>query len=237
MSRIPIRYLPWMLRDMLRTQGIVLFAISLLIYVITVRISPRPPPTIGPDWIRNMVQQSGWIFILLCTSEMVSGDRNQGYYRSIFSRPVSPPLYYLQRWLLGALLVAVVAPVYTLAFSLALGHIPMEWSLVGRLVMFYLLLGGLVFLVSTVLRADWLLGLMVFMLQSLLNGLYHSAQIDLSSFWVFVYQLLPPFHLTTLNAPPLTGPYLTHVLLYGAGLVLAALAVLRWRPLGAGGRA
>jgi hypothetical protein len=237
MSRIPIRYLPWMLRDLLLAQGVVLLAVAILIYVITIQISPTPPPSIGPAWVEDIVFKSNWIFILICTASVVSTDRSLGYYRSIFSRPVSPSMYYLQRWLMGALLIALITPVFTLAFSLALGSFPIQWSLVGQLEMFYLLLGGLVFLVSTVLRADWLLAFMIYMLQSMLFSFHSSPNFQLPGFWDFLYRILPPFHLVSVNTLPLTGPRLAHVLLYGAGLVLAALAVLRWRPLGAGGRA
>jgi len=237
MSRVPIRYLPWMLRDLLLAQGLVLLAISILIYVVTIRIDPAPPVEFGPVGVLNVVRQSSLILVLICTGSIVSADRGLGYYRSIFSRPVSPPLYYLQRWLLGALLLATVVPAYTLAFSLALGRFPIQWTLVGRMELFYILLGGLIFLISTVLRSDWLLGLMIFMLHGALSAFRSSPSFHLPAFWEFVYRIFPPFHLVDVSAPPLTGPQLTHVLLYGAGLVLAALAVLRWRPLGAGGRA
>jgi hypothetical protein len=236
-SRIPIRYLPWMLRDLLLAQGLVLLAISILIYVITIRINPAPPVAFGPVGVVNVVRQSSLVLVLLCTASIVSADRGLGYYRSIFSRPISPPLYYLQRWLLGALLMALVVPAYTLAFSLAIGRFPIEWSLVARVELFYLLLGGLIFLISTVLRSDWLLGLMVFMLHGALSAFRSSPSFHLPAFWEFVYRIFPPFHLIDAGAPPLSGSQLAHVLLYGAGFVLAALAMLQWRPLGAGGRA
>ncbi len=237
MSRAPIRYFPWMLRDMLLSQGLVLLAISILIYVVTIRINPVPPVEFGPVGVANVVRQSSLILILICTASIVSADRGLGYYRSIFSRPVSPPLYYLQRWLLGALVMALVVPAYTLAFSLAIGRFPIQWALVVRVELLYLLLGGLIFLISTVLRSDWLLGLMVFMLHGALSAFRSSPSFHLPAFWELVYQIFPPFHLIDVSAPPLGSSQLTHVLLYGAGFVLAALALLQWRPLGVGGRA
>jgi hypothetical protein len=237
MSRVPIRYLPWMLRDVLFAQGVVLFATSAMIWLIWSRMSPTPPASTGPGLVRTIVQQIGWPFILYCSAAFVGTDRSQGYYRSIFSRPVSPPWYYLQRWLVGAFVVGLVVPMLTLALALAFGSFPLSGTLVAQLEMTYLLVGGLTFLVSTMLRADWLIALLVLVLQSVLNGFQSEAQLHLPAFWNFIYRMLPPFHLVNANAPPLTGPQLTHVLLYGAGLVLAALAVLRWRPLGAGGRA
>lgn len=237
MNRVPIRYLPSMLRDMVVAQGVVLFVVATLIYVVTARIRPLPDVAFAPSYVRAIVQQTGWIFVLICTASMVSTDRIQGFYRSIFSRPVSPPLYYLQRWLVGALLVGLMVPLYTLGFSLALGSFPIEWALVGRIELLYLLLGGTVFLASTVLRIDWLLAVLLLMGQAMLNGLSRSENFELPAFWEFVLRILPPFHLTQVNSPPLSGSQMAHVLLYGAGLILAALAILRWRPLGVGGRA
>lgn len=240
MSRVPIRYLPWMLRDVLSAQVAVLLVVSGLIALITARISPAPPVSEAPTIVRSIIQQAGWPFILYCSAAFVSADRIQGFYRSIFSRPVSPPLYYLQRWLVGAMVVGLLVPVVTLALVLSIGSFPVAWTLVGRLELTYLLAGGLTFLVSTVLRIDWLITLIVLVLQSVLAGFRDGPpglRVDISPFWDFIYRILPPFNLVSVNAPPLAGPQLTHVVLYGVGLVLAALAVLRWRPLGAGGRA
>ncbi|MEP7324771.1 MAG: hypothetical protein ABI836_02385 [Gemmatimonadota bacterium] len=239
MSRIPVRYLPWMLRDMLLAQGVVLFATSIVVWLIIIRISPVPPASNGLVIVRSIVQQAGWPFILYCSSGIVSTDRLQGYYRSIFSRPVSPPWYYLQRWLVGAFIVALVVPVVTMFLVFALGSFPLSWTMMGQLELTYFLAGGLTFLVSTTWRADWLIALLVLVLQSILAGFSAAPaamQMHLSPFWDFIFRILPPFHLVSVNAQPLTGPHLAHVLLYGAGLVLAALALLRWRPLGAGGR-
>lgn len=50
------------------------------------------------------------------------------------------------------------------------------------------------------------------------------------------YAVLPPFHLVGLSRPLAQGSELAYAALYGVGLLLAALAVLRWRALGAGAR-
>jgi ABC-type transport system involved in multi-copper enzyme maturation permease subunit len=235
--RMPIRYLPWMLRDMLFSQRLVPLIVSTFAYVITIQFDPVPPADRGPFLVGNLVTQVGWIFVLLCTAGMVSTDRNQGFYRSYFSRPVSPPLFNLQRWLVGAVLIAAIVPLVSAGFALAVGRFPIDWRVVGRLELFYLLLGGVIFLCSTLMRIDWLVGFMVLMLQSMLNSFHASPNFKLPAFWESFYRLLPPFHLTNVTAPSLTTSQLIHVLLYGTGLVLAALAVLRWRPLGVGGRA
>lgn len=235
MSRIPIRYLPWMVRDILLAQGMVLLAIGFLVGLIMTRMTPSPPASEGLGLVKGFVQQMGWPFILYSVASMVSADRVQGFYRSYFSRPLSPPGFYLMRWLLGAVIVALLVPVLTLSLSLAIGRFPLSWSLLAQLQLNYLLVGGLVFLLSTTVRADWLVALLFMLVESILGGLKRGG-IDLPAVWDFVATILPPFHLVSVNSPLPAGTPLVHVLLYGAGLVLAALAVIRWRPLGAGGR-
>jgi len=85
------------------------------------------------------------------------------------------------------------------------------------------------------MRSDWLVALIVYMTSAMLNGM-EGGGVKLPAVWHFVAKILPPFHLANVQSAPPTGAALAHVLLYGAGLVLAALAVLRWRPLGVGGR-
>jgi hypothetical protein len=105
----------------------------------------------------------------------------------------------------------------------------------AKLALSYLLLGGLIFFFSSFLRYDWLIGLLVLIVQGVLFSLSRNG-VDFPAIWDFVLTILPPIYQASLNSPPLTGPALTHVLLYGAGLVIAGLILLRLRPLGAGGR-
>ncbi|MEO8200390.1 MAG: hypothetical protein ABI679_07715 [Gemmatimonadota bacterium] len=235
MSRFPLRYLPWMLRDLLLSQGLVLLTIGVLGALILSRITPAPLPSDAAPMVLGAVRQMSWPFILFCVASIVSADRLQGYYRTTFVRPVNPSAYYLSRFLLGGLMVGLLAPVMTAAMAIAVGPIPLSWSMIARLEMLYLLLGGAVFLASTLTRADWLFAILVFIVQSVLHGLSQN-HVVLPAFWNFIAMILPPFHLTSLDQPMPPGPQLAHVLLYGLGFVLAALAVLRWRPLGSGGR-
>jgi len=145
-SRIPVRYFPWLARDVLFSQGLVLFIVALLIGLILGRLTPVPAPTGGPGLVANILAQLGWLFVLYSAAAIVSTDRIQGYYRSYFARPVSPPAYYLTRWLLGAAIVALMVPVLTLAMSLAIGFFPVSWRTVEQLELLYLLLGSVAFL-------------------------------------------------------------------------------------------
>jgi hypothetical protein len=235
MSTVPLRYLPWMLRDLALGQGAVLTAVGLLIWLILRRVDPRPSPANGPGMVHGALQQTALPFLLYCCAAIVSNDRVHGYYRSFFSRPLSPPGYYFTRWLLGGLIFLLIVPVLTLSLSLAIGSFPFPWEIVAQLALSYLLLGGLIFFFSSFMRYDWLIGLLVLIVQAVLNSL-RQAGVDLPAIWDFVLTILPPIWLASLNSPLPSGSALTHVVLYGAGLVIAGLVLLRLRPLGAGGR-
>jgi ABC-type transport system involved in multi-copper enzyme maturation permease subunit len=237
MRALPLRYAGWMARDVAMGPGAVMLAIAALATFVLSRITSMPEGAAqAADVLRGILDQAAKPIILLATGGMVSGDLHTGYYRSIFSKPVSPPLYYLQRWLVGAAAVLLFVPVMAAGISLRLGSYPFSLELVVQLLLQYLLLGGLVFFLSTLTRRDWLLALLAATLQLILHAI-QNAGAHLGTLGSTIYHVLPPFHLTDLGAPPPTGGDLLYVLLYGGTLVLAALAVLHARPLGVGGRA
>jgi hypothetical protein len=99
----------------------------------------------------------------------------------------------------------------------------------------YLVLGGLVFLLSTLTRRDWLLALGILGCQAAmafarsLGGAHGPVA-------TVIYAVLPPFQLLRLDRPAPTGLELVYALGYGTALLLAALALLEWRPLARGAR-
>jgi hypothetical protein len=235
MKTIPLRYLPWMVRDLAVAQGAILAAVGVLAWLILNRVDPPPAPGTGPGMVVTAMQQMALPFLLYCSAAIVSNDRVHGYYRSYFSRPMNPPLYYFTRWVLGGLFFLLIGPVFTLALSLAIGSFPFSWDLLGQLALSYLQLGGLVFFFSAFARGDWLFGLLVLIVESVLYSLRKSG-VDLPAIWDSVLTILPPLHLSAVNRPLPAGSALLHVVLYGTGLVIAGLVLLRLRPLGAGGR-
>jgi hypothetical protein len=235
MKALPLRYLPWMLRDLAAGQGAVLVAVGILSWLIMSRIDPAPAASNGPEMVLGALQQMSLPFLLYCSAAIVSNDRVHGYYRSFFSRPLNPVWYYFTRWLLGGLLFMLLSPVLTLGLSLAIGTFPVSWQVFGQLGLSYLLLGGMIFFLSSFVRYDWLFGLLILMVQGVLYAISKNG-VDLPAIWDLVLKLLPPIYLASLNSPFPAGAALTHVLLYGTGLVIAGLLILRLRPLGAGGR-
>ena len=234
--QLPIRYAGWMGWDLVRGPGLLMLIVgalaALLINSLTVVTSGSGGETAV---LLGILDFTVTIFALLATAGIVSTDFSMGYYRPLFARPVSPPLYYLQRWVLGGLLALVVTGAVALASALRLGaDLPIGRVLI-QAALCYLLLGGLVFLLSTVTRRDWLIAVLILAAYASL-GLARALGAAGSGAAAVLYAVLPPLRLVDVSDPVPTGGNLMHVLLYGAGLVVAALVVIRFRPLARGAR-
>ncbi|HXE56461.1 MAG TPA: hypothetical protein VNK43_00525 [Gemmatimonadales bacterium] len=240
MSRWPIRYAPWMVRDLVRGPGALMLAILGFAAVLVHRTAPlRAPPAGGERVLAEILGGVAWPFAILAAGGIVSGDRARGYYRVLFSRPVSPVAYYLQRWLLGGALVGLAAPVLGLGLWPSFGVVPFSWETLARLGLLYLLLGGLVLFCSAATSTphrELVAVALVVVLQGVLHGMIENGLLA-SPLWRAVAGALPPFHHLGGDRRLPTGGELAHVALYGLTLVGGGLALVRLRPLGAGGRA
>lgn len=234
MTRFPLAYAPWELRDAARGPGAIMLALTVLIGFILTRM-PQSQAFASEDVIRGVVNQSLFPLVLVVTAGMVSRDLSEGYYRSYFSRPVSPALFYLQRWLVGGLVLLLFIPALAAAVSIRTGEFVVPGWIVGRAALLYLLVGGTVFLLSTMIRRDWAIGALLYILETILHSLQeHGGQIG--RIGRAIYTVLPPYHAGTLDASVTTGGIWSAVA-YGVAIVLAALAIIRWGALGSGGRA
>lgn len=233
MSRNPFRYAGWHALDFAMGPGAVFLIILVLVGIGAwqAEVSPAGSETL----LRAVIAQAALPFTLLAAARVVSGDRSRGYFRSYFNRPVSPVSHYGLRWLLGGVAVLLFVPFAALAIAITSGQFSLDPSLLASIALLVLLLGGLTFLISTVSRFDWAIAFVILVVQSVLHQLKQSGSLD-SGVFRSLYTVLPPFHLINPGNPPPSGSSLWHVLIYGAALVLAALAVLGWRPIGEGGR-
>lgn len=239
----PVRYLGWSLRDVALRPAIAALIFAGLATFLLTRMPGMLGRETGEKLMAQFVNQFDWLVILIATSGMVSWDRSSGFYRTLFSYPINPAFYYFQRWILAGLASALLIPFVALGFLAISGSYPDSGPLLVRFLIKYLLLGGVTFGFSTVVRADWAVAFVLSAVQTILHGLEVSG-VALSSFTRLVAHVLPPFHvgsltttfsMTTVPEYP-TGAETLHALLYGAGILLAAMLVLRYRPLGSGGR-
>ncbi len=232
MRRNPLRYVPWLAVDLLMGPAALFVIVAGLLAAGAWKAGVTPAG--AGRLLGSVIQQASLPFVLIATAQMVSGDFRRGYFRSYFNRPVSPLSHYMLRWLLGGIAVVLFVPLAYGAIALTSGPFTLDPALLGGMAMLYLLLGGLVFLASTVSRYDWALAFLVLVVESVLHKLDQTG--SLSGGWSVLATILPPFHLAQPGGPQPAGGALWHVLGYGGGVVLGALLILRFRPLGAGGR-
>ncbi|NOT07770.1 MAG: hypothetical protein HOP28_06150 [Gemmatimonadales bacterium] len=238
--RMPLRYASWMLRDALRSVGVIeLIVIGLMTFLlINLRSAADGKGPSGVTLLAQLVTGFDWVVVMVATGGIVATDLTRGYFRTLFSEPVSPPLYYLQRWLVGAVAVGLSVPIAGIGVLVADGSFVFSGAVLVRLLLLYLLLGGLTFMLSTLLRRDWLFALLIFIVQTLIQSLSASG-LGVGPTVRAIVRALPPFHLVEIGPGVPTYPgsaALFHVLVYGAVLVGIAVTVLAYRPLGTGGR-
>jgi hypothetical protein len=236
MTRLPGRYAGWMARDLILGPGLIMAGMVALALALVQKLQFVGPG--GDASLAACLVVLDWtvvVLTLVATAGLVSQDFALGHQRTLFAKPVSPPLYYLQRWLIGAPAALVGAGIVAYAIGARFDVPLVGVSLVARMGLLYLVLGGLVFLLSAVTRRDWLLALGVLGWQAAmafarsLGGAHGPVA-------TVIYTVLPPFHLLRLDGPAPEGLDLVHAVGYGVALLLAALALLQWRPLARGAR-
>ncbi|MCA9723356.1 MAG: hypothetical protein KC544_00890 [Gemmatimonadetes bacterium] len=193
------------------------------------------------DMVGALLAGTLLIAILMAAGGVAGTDIKQGYYRALFSKPMAPWWFYLQRWLLGGLVVLTIPVWLGLAFAVAFGKgTGLSAEVFGVVALSYLLIGGAVLLFSTLTSRDWLVAFLLYFLQARLHDaeqIFTALSRDVPAAMALALKVLPPFDLVSPRAPLPSGGDLAHVLLYGAAMVAAALLLLRFRPLGSGGRA
>ncbi|HRP07914.1 MAG TPA: hypothetical protein PLL69_05440 [Gemmatimonadales bacterium] len=230
------RYFPWLARDVARSAGLLYLLVLVAVTVVLWRMRNSgmlsDPATVQRQVFGAMLL----VAVLVATGGMVSTDVQQGFYRNWFSKPMAPWWYYLQRWLLGGLVLLSTPLIFGGILALIGSGHGITWSLLASISLGYLLIGSAVFLASTVLRWVSLLVFLVSFAQGGLHGI-RTFGAELPGTIDLVYRALPPFHLVNPSGPLPAGTDLLHVVGYGAAMLILALLVLTFRPLGSGGRA
>jgi hypothetical protein len=239
-------YARWQLRDHVRGAGLVIVLFATVLGLILWQVAKGNPGLAeGSEAVlATTLSQLAWPLIVLAVAGMVSTDRVDGFNRSLFSAPVTPAWYYLQRFLLGGVILATLPVVIAVAIRLSLGGWTAPWEGVRGVLLLYALLGGLVFLWSTFGRRDWAIGVTLYLGQTALHAA-REAGMPIPVWLRELTPLLPPFHLVQfggmegrefVGASLPTGWELVHCLGYAAGLLAVGIAVLLFRPMGSGGK-
>jgi hypothetical protein len=169
---------------------------------------------------------------LFAMNGIVANDRKQGFYRFLFSKPVSPDRYYGQAFVVHLAGFLLVVTVLGLVYQALIGPV-LTVPLYVAVTLLYLCYAGIAFALSAAARWDWLSLVAVTVAANYLWLMYGAS--DGPAAWLLY--LLPPLHRTsTVYAAVASGKALPWDLLawyagYGAACFVIGLVVLRHRRL------
>ncbi len=199
MIRILISYTPHMLRDYLMTRGGAM-AVVAAVFIGPLLLTLAQATDVTAE---QMGRQAAQVIIaltpflaLIATYGLIGQDFRLGYYRPMFSKPISVPLYYallfgcatISFWLVQGLVLLALA-----AFGVDAWY-PAVWL---DMSMRFALLGTLTFAISRVTRLDWIFAVFFFSLASPLRGALPAGE---SIRGLLINVLFPPTQLFDL--PP-----------------------------------
>ena len=171
--------------------------------------------------------------VLVAVNGIISGDRKHHYYRLLFSKPIPAARFYAQAFLVSLAGTLVATAIVLAAFELIFGHVAIAGALLFVL-LYFVLFGGVGFLLSAITDYDWIALGAVWSLAWLLRSFFPAGE---SWFGRAMDLMLPPLHLLAgAAAPLLTGAgidpatYLW-VVGYGAAAFAVGLLVVRYRPM------
>lgn len=235
------RYSLWQFRDFMLERGLAILIIGFLWgYVLMAPLRDALGRQMGVGgqasaiWPLVLQGASGIISlsVLIAVNGIVSTDRKLGYYRFLFSKPVSAVLFYAQVFFVG--MAGVILSIVVLASLL---HTVLPVFSVGHFVLYtaliYIAMGGIGFFISVATRFDWLTLAAVWLGSRALRAVYGPKH-DWRSKAV---ELLPPVHKLddVANSMLMTGSaHATDVVwLLGYGVLFFALGLvaLRWGSL------
>lgn len=229
------RYAFWQFRDFGRDRGIALMIIGLALgftFVSPVKMMRVPITEAGArQLITISLQQIVFLSAFVALNGIVSNDRKQGYYRFLFSKPVSIPAYYAQQFAIYFIGFMAVMALLLGIFALAVYPISPVAPLAYCAIVF-LSLGGIAFFISSLFRFDWPILAAVWLGSLLLHTIWAESE----GWRKLVVAMLPPLNkLSSMLGTLLeTGKANTEDLLWLLGysllFFLAGLFVLRRRP-------
>jgi len=199
MNRVLLAYAPHMLRDYLMTRGgamAVVAAVFVLPLVLTLaQATEVPPPEVTHSQGVGLLLALTPFLALIASYGLIGQDFRLGFFRPLFAKPISVPLYYAMIFCCAALTFWIVQALSLLA--LAAFQIN-AWEPAAALEMSFrfALLGGLTFAMSRVTRLDWLYAFLIYQLAAPLRTLL-PAEETIRGFLINI--VFPPTHVFTLS--------------------------------------
>jgi hypothetical protein len=190
------KYSLWQFRDFAIDRGVAILIVGFLWGYVLVAPFRAPGQQLqlnpfSPVWplLITVASSIVSVAVLIAVNGIVSLDRKLGYYRFLFSKPVSVLAFYAQLYFVH--MAGVVATM--LVLSLVLRTIVPDFSIVNYLLytgLMFVAMGGIGFFISVATRFDWVTLAAVWLGSRALRDLY-GAKPGLPGKLV---QLLPPVH-------------------------------------------
>jgi len=191
------KYALWQFRDFAIDRGVAILIVGFLwgyVLVAPFRGAAGGQLKLGPSspvWplLITVASSIVSVSVLIAVNGIVSLDRKNGYYRFLFSKPVSVVAYYLQLYFVH--MVGVIAAM--LVLSGVLRTMVPEFSIVNFLLytaLIFVTMGGIGFFISVATRFDWVTLAAAWLGSRALRELY-GAKPGLAGKLV---QVLPPVH-------------------------------------------
>jgi hypothetical protein len=230
------RYAYWQFRDFIRERGLALIITSTLLgFTIVAPMRVMLGSGIGELEAKRILilalPQIVFIAAFIALNGIISTDRKLGYYRFLFSKPVSIPAYYAQYFVISFVGFLAVFAFLLGIFAIVVRPINPLGALAFCAIV-YLSFGGIAFLVSSLFRYDWPILAGIYLGSAMVNGFWGTR----TGWRLVIRNMLPPLHLLSpndlINLGTVDGTSLVWLLGYSALCFAAGLLVLWRRPIG-----
>ena len=168
----------------------------------------------------------------LGVARIVADDRSNGYFRFLFSKPISIERFYAQQWVLYGIGFVVVAGLLGFWFQAVTTTLPVQ-GLMIVMGLNWSLIGGVGFFISACINADAAVLVFVYVFSTILHTLKDAA---FSNMWPWLRQLtrltLPVQKIDYIREQLYAGNsmpwmHVSHVIAYGMVAFVLGLVVLR----------
>ena len=156
------RYALFQASDYLRERGLPLLLVGALLLLMAIQGAIGSAGVdLGGGELRTLATAMVFLelfaptAVLIAVNGIISGDRKRRYYRLLFSKPISAPRFYAQAFLVSLFGTLVATLLVLVAFRAVAGAIPILAAL-HFVLLYFLLFGGVGFLLSAITEYDWI---------------------------------------------------------------------------------
>lgn len=198
----------------------------------------------GVDWLdpqgvrisRDIFRVLGGVFIVLGgfmgIARLMTDDRSNGYFRFLFSKPVSIERFYIQQYVMIGVGMIVLTGLFGAWLQAGTGPLPVREAMVV-MGLFWVLVGGVGFALSAASNADALLLVVLYVVSMVLHELKDAPNSPMWPWLKQVTRVFPPVQkLDFIRDQIYAGAdvpwmHVAHVAGYGALAFVVGVIVLR----------